>query len=58
MVATLVCNDPNTGKDATLDSPVGRPCQERERARKVLEVMGGNVIEEEGYGEVINNIGE
>lgn len=53
-----MCNDPNTGKDATLDSPVGRPCQERERARKVLEVMGGNVIEEEGYGEVINNIGE
>ena len=58
MVATLMCNDPNTGKDATLDSPVGRPGQEREKARKVLEVMGGNVIEEEGYGEVINNIGE
>lgn len=58
MVATLVCNDPNAGKDATLDSPVGRPGQERERARKVMEVMGGNVIEEEGYGEVINYIRE
>jgi hypothetical protein len=58
MVATFMCNDPNTGKDATLNGPIGRPGQERERTRKVLEVMGGNVIEGEGYGEVIHDIGE
>jgi hypothetical protein len=44
MEATFMCNDPNTSKDATLNSPIGRPGQEGERARKVLEVMGGNVI--------------
>jgi hypothetical protein len=44
MEATFMCNDPNTGKDATLNSPIGRPGQEGDRARKVLVVMGGNVI--------------
>ena len=54
MVATLMGNDPNSSKDATLDSPVDWPCQERERAGKEVEVMGGNIIEVEGYGEVAN----
>ncbi len=58
MVATLMCNDTNTGKDAALDNPVDRPCQERERTRKVVEVMCCNVIEAGGYGEVIEDIGE
>lgn len=58
MVATLMCNNPNAGKDTTLYSPVGRPGHERERAGKVMEVMCGNVIEAEGYGEVIKDIRE
>ena len=54
MVATLMGNDPNTSKDATLDSPIDWPCHERERTGKEVEVMGGNIIEAEGYGEVAN----
>lgn len=58
MVATLMCNDPNSSKDATLDSPVDRPSQECERGREFVEVIGGNIVEAEGYGEVIEDIGE
>lgn len=56
VVAAFVGNDPNSGEDAALDSPIKWPGQESKMARKGVEVMGGNVIENKGYGEVINDI--
>jgi len=58
MVATLMSNDPNASEDTALDSPVDWPCKERERTGKGVKVVGGNIIEAEGYGEIINDIRE
>ena len=58
MVATLMSNDPNASEDTTLDSPIDWPCKEREGTGKDVKVVGGNIIEAEDYGEIINHIGE
>lgn len=58
VVAALMGDDPDAGEDAALDSPVDWPGQERERPREEMEVMGSHIIEAEGYGEVVNDVGE
>ena len=58
VVAAFMCNDPKTGANAALDGPINWPGQIREKARKGVEVMGGNIVEGKGYGEIVDNVGE
>lgn len=58
MVTTFMSNDPDTGEIAALECPVDGPSNIGEGMRKEVEIRGGNVVQEKGYAEVVNDIGE
>lgn len=51
-------NDPNTGKNTALEYPVNGPSKVGKWGREEVEVIGGSVVEEEGKGEVVNDVRE
>jgi hypothetical protein len=58
MMTTLMSYNPNTGEDTSLDSPINRPGHIGERARKEVEVIGRNIIEDRGNDQVMSNVRE
>lgn len=58
MVTAFVGDDPNAGADTALDDPVEWPGQVGEGVGKEVEVRGGNVVEESGKEEVVNDVGK
>ena len=41
-----------------MTDPVNQPGKVRETLRKEVDVIGGEIVEQEGYDQVINNVGE
>lgn len=58
MVTTLMCNDPDTSHDTALNSPVNWPSHVRKKGRKLVEVIGSNIVQDRNYDQVINKVGE
>ena len=58
MMTTLMSYNPNAGEDTSLDSPINRPGHIGERARKEVEVIGRNIIEDRGNDQVMSNVRE
>lgn len=57
VVAAFVGDDPNSGEDTALCRPVHRPGEGGDGRWEKVEV-GGEVVEEEGGGEVVCHVGE
>lgn len=57
-MTTLVGKDPNSGNNTSLKSPVDGPGKIREGTGNEVEVRGGEIVEEEDKGKVIDNVGE
>lgn len=58
MVTALVSYYPNSGEDAALEGPIHGPCEIEERAGQEVKVSRRDVVEEEGEGEVLSEVGE
>ncbi|KAF5955730.1 hypothetical protein HYC85_008586 [Camellia sinensis] len=56
----LIFNGKYDRKSYTLriEYPVNKPGKVRERLRKEVDVIDGEIVEQEGYDQVINNVGE
>jgi hypothetical protein len=52
MVPAFVSDDPNSGHDTALTSPVNWPRDVRERVRELVEVICSYVIEQSDYDKV------